>query len=78
MRTTFKDLQEQVKAMDIGLILIRPDGRSGNLVALAAVGTAGSTHTKTSYLTLKEMQCFLSGFNFCRNNAIQPKSKSHA
>jgi len=77
MRTTFKDLQEQVKAMDIGLILVRSDARSGNLVALAAEGTAGAIHTKTSYLSLNEMQCFLSGFNYCRDNAITPKSTSH-
>lgn len=51
MRTTFKDLQEQVKAMDIGLILVRSDARSGNLVALAAKGTAGAIHTKITYLS---------------------------
>lgn len=78
MRTTFKDLEQQVKAMDIGLILVRSDGRMGNLVALAAEGNAGAIHTKTSYLSLNEMQCFLSGFNFCRDNAITPKATSHA
>lgn len=77
MRLNVNELKEQVKSMDIGLDLVRADGRLGNLVALAVIGDHGTIWTKTSYMSLKEMQCFLSGFNFCRDNNHTPKKLTH-